>query len=182
MESTEKAAERINTVHVDGPYGGLTVNIPKRYDQLVLVAGGGGVSACLPLMIDAASRMVKGGACIQKINLIWMVRQASQLSWITEELEDALRIASSNRISFQFFVTEQKSPNSSQIDAGFSKDIEVVTSSPLALPNGASQVHYERPFLLNLVPKLLSGRRIMLFGEDFVMIYRVSLTASRLWT
>ncbi|KAF2403452.1 hypothetical protein EJ06DRAFT_571662 [Trichodelitschia bisporula] len=68
-------------VWIDGPYGGVSRSFETRYDTLVLLAGGTGISACLPWMLSAREGRLK------RVVLVWAVRRAEALAWVTGELE-----------------------------------------------------------------------------------------------
>lgn len=159
---TDQNLDQTRTVHIDGPYGGQAMNFAKRYDQLIFVAGGGGISACLPLMLEAAIYMSKGKAHTQCIHLIWMVREQAHLQWTIEELNEIKRVASTQRVNFKFFVTEEASPTASSEDITSGKEVAKTNSKPL--PTELGEVHHRRPFLLDFLPNLLEGRRIMIYG------------------
>lgn len=65
--------ERGTSVLIDGPYG-RPANL-GMYDQVLLVAGGAGISFCLPILQDLVRRMDEAPAMPCKIvHLIWSVR------------------------------------------------------------------------------------------------------------
>ena len=65
--------ERSTSVLIDGPYG-RPANL-GMYDQVLLVAGGAGISFCLPILQDLVRRMDEAPQMPCKIvHLIWSVR------------------------------------------------------------------------------------------------------------
>ncbi|KAI2627282.1 ferric reductase NAD binding domain-containing protein [Hypomontagnella submonticulosa] len=159
---------RLVSIHVDGPYGGLVEDVPALYESLIFVAGGSGISACLPWIQHAARRIADGSSVTKNIHLIWMVRYASQIQWITEELQP-LVAAHPDLIQVDFFVTDSRAPavpaseseNNSDSGAPTSKPSEKSTTS---VSPKIGQVHTQRPYLPNLLPTLLTAKRIFVLG------------------
>lgn len=151
------------SVHVDGPYGGLVEDIPALYESQIFVAGGSGVSACLPWIQHAAQRIAEGSAITKNIHLVWMVRHANQTEWITEELETLVN-AHPDLIHIDFFVTDSSASRVSSAD--WEKNSEVGSANNKEGDNVATavslkfgQIHIQRPYLPELLPRLLSARR-----------------------
>ena len=73
---------------LEGPYGGHHWDLSVDFDNIILVAGGGGISAVLPWLEDFALK-VRAGERVQasSIKLYWSVREWSAVSWIAEALE-----------------------------------------------------------------------------------------------
>ena len=86
--------EASSEVWVEGPYGGLSYRVENVYDSVVLVAGGGGVTACLPWVEHLVSmRKCREEMRVRSVSLVWIVREAAHLSWVAErlhELEDVV--------------------------------------------------------------------------------------------
>ncbi|KAK9335245.1 hypothetical protein LIPSTDRAFT_64448 [Lipomyces starkeyi NRRL Y-11557] len=76
------------TVWLDGPYGGVKRPLESVYDTLLLVACGSGITACLPWMLHAVARAKadRDTVVIKRVVLVWVIRHATALSWIQEEL------------------------------------------------------------------------------------------------
>ncbi|KAL7623127.1 ferric reductase [Parahypoxylon ruwenzoriense] len=157
------------SVHIDGPYGGLVEDIPAIYESLVFVAGGSGISACLPWIQHAVRRIDECSATTSSIRLVWMVRYASQLQWIVDELEPLVN-THPDLIQIDFYVT--KSPSSSAVEsadsekasdngAAGSKTSEANTT--VAKPR-LGNVFSQRPFLPHILPPLLIARRVFILG------------------
>jgi ferric-chelate reductase len=70
-------------VMVDGPYGGCSIDIGK-YESVLLVAGGSGVTFTLGLLDDIVGRCIRlgrrGGERTRKIEFAWCVRSFGQFS------------------------------------------------------------------------------------------------------
>ncbi|KAI1370515.1 ferric reductase like transmembrane component-domain-containing protein [Hypoxylon crocopeplum] len=156
------------SVHIDGPYGGLVEDIPALYKSLIFVAGGSGISACLPWIQYAAKRITEGTATTESIHLVWMVRYASQIQWITEELEPLIN-AHPDLIQVDFFVTNSRSPSIVSADSEKNSDNGEASSKPgdkstTTVSPKLGQVHNQRPYLPDLLPALLTARRSFIIG------------------
>ncbi|KAF2473682.1 uncharacterized protein BDR25DRAFT_217251 [Lindgomyces ingoldianus] len=167
-EKSDQALDRAYTIHVDGPYGGLIADLSSRYDQLIFVAGGGGISACLPLMLQAAIKISQGTASTNSIHLIWMVREEMHTEWAREELKTVISLTEGKLCEFNFFVTDSSPAKSSLRASGAvvpsAREIQASTAASTAL--GIGQLHYQRPFLLHFLPGMITGRRVMIFGKS----------------
>ncbi|KAI2466450.1 ferric reductase like transmembrane component-domain-containing protein [Annulohypoxylon bovei var. microspora] len=156
------------SIHIDGPYGGIVEDVPALYESLIFVAGGSGISACLPWIQYTVRRIAEGSAVAKNIHLIWMVRYASQTQWITDELEPLIN-AHPDLIQVDFFVTNSSSAavssadpekiSESGADGNKSSEKSTTTVSPKL-----GQVHNQRPYLPNLLPPLLTARRCFILG------------------
>ena len=103
-----KSPEATARAWVEGPYGGLTYAIENSYDNIILVSGGGGVTACLPwaeMLVMKHSKRISMRTTAVKF--IWVVRAAEYLRWITDDLQELKRIAGERNEFFeiQLFVT-----------------------------------------------------------------------------
>jgi predicted ferric reductase len=70
---------------VDGPYGGVSRLFESQYDTLVLIAGGSGITACLPwikCLVQAKESRVT------RVALRWAVKERSHLAWAEEALKE----------------------------------------------------------------------------------------------
>ncbi|KAL9105589.1 MAG: hypothetical protein Q9227_009247 [Pyrenula ochraceoflavens] len=73
---------------VEGPYGGMHQAPGKRYDQIMLVMGGGGISAGLP-WIEHFARMFEQGFVdtkVKNVRLVWSVRERESIHWVEQAL------------------------------------------------------------------------------------------------
>lgn len=152
------------SVHVDGPYGGIVEDVPALYESLIFVAGGSGISACLPWIHYAARRVAEGSATTKNIHLVWMVRHPSQIQWITEELEPLVN-AHPDLIQVDFYVTDSSSPAVSSMDSEKNSEAGADGSKPseksmaTVSPKLGQVLHVGRPYLPNLLPPLLTAKR-----------------------
>ncbi|KAI1140160.1 ferric reductase NAD binding domain-containing protein [Hypoxylon sp. FL0543] len=156
------------SVHVDGPYGGIVEDVPALYESLIFVAGGSGISACLPWIQYAAKRVAEGSAATNNIHLVWMVRYPSQIQWITEELEPLVS-AHPDLIQVDFFVTDSSASAVSSTDSEKNSEAGNDSSKPgekstTTVSPKLGQIHTGRPYLPNLLPSLLTARRSFILG------------------
>lgn len=101
----------ISTI-VEGPYGTIIrPGIERRYDNMILVAGGGGISAVLPWMEHIAQLLASKESfdkCItKKVYLLWIVRGLSALEWAQQELKD-IKTLHDQGFYIHIWVTGQK--------------------------------------------------------------------------
>ena len=85
----ERKAFDTTSVWLDGPYGGISAKLENLYDHIVLVAGGIGITACLPWMQHFANRKASGHQAVRlsSIKLVWAVRHASHIEWVDKYLQ-----------------------------------------------------------------------------------------------
>ncbi|KAJ4369195.1 hypothetical protein N0V83_006280 [Neocucurbitaria cava] len=119
IDSTAEARSALRTI-VDGPYGSHHRPFHKLYDTVLLIAGGCGITACLPLVLDLAQRLSKQNKdqiiATRRIHLVWTIRDADWMPWIERELATVIR-----------HVREDPSPN----NVTFTVDIYITRSAAL---------------------------------------------------
>lgn len=95
-------------IAVEGPYG--PANFPyHRYDSLVLVAGGSGITPFLSIIQDIASRNGNMNTHPTKIQLIYMVKRSQDLSLLTPISSLLLNIpAELEHLKLKMFVTQEE--------------------------------------------------------------------------
>jgi ferric-chelate reductase len=150
-------------VMIDGPYGGISFDL-GRYDDVLLVAGGAGITFTLGVLDDLVGRIVKfgrrGGERTRKIQFAWCVRSFGQyfphihmpalkiffdvtgcIRWFESQLEDIATAAArepSLELHMKFFVT--------------------CLCDPEAVPNIVnSEVTIEKPSISLLLQQFVSG-------------------------
>lgn len=85
-----KHADSQLTAMLDGPYGSYHADNMTRYDTLVLVAGGGGISAILPWVEEFALRCrskSKSSMRVKTVRVYWSIRHGNAVGWIRDALE-----------------------------------------------------------------------------------------------
>lgn len=115
-------------VIIDGPYGTHHRPLHRIYDTVVCVAGGSGITAPLPHVLDLTQRLARpqkeAPLTVQRIHLIWIIRRTGWLRWAEPELATALRNA---RLA------------ASARNLVFSVDVYVTQSSPLSASASSSE-------------------------------------------
>lgn len=172
---------------VDGPYGTAHRHLEKVYDNVILVAGGGGVTAILPWMLYLVSRIQGQDGCItRRVHIVWMVRRASAIRWTSSELQKALTSARNDSLKIEVYVTDegQEAPGPKMdVVAGVrttpgasGKDLDVELGEKSSQTD-SDDIHANhevdarivkhfqgRPVLSKVVPKLLESGRIAVIG------------------
>ncbi|THU82061.1 hypothetical protein K435DRAFT_934828 [Dendrothele bispora CBS 962.96] len=91
-------------VLLDGPYGSR-VDV-DTFDNIVLVAGGSGVTYTLPILLDTIARVRSNKSKCERIVFIWSVRDAAHLRSISPTLISiSNHIHPSLKIELRLFVT-----------------------------------------------------------------------------
>lgn len=90
---------------IDGPYGGVGRRIENEYDTMILVAGGTGITSCLPWLQHISQGIKAGTTRTANVKLLWVMRDAASLGWISQELEEVSRLTVQGRVVMEFFVT-----------------------------------------------------------------------------
>ncbi|KAL6650776.1 hypothetical protein ACP70R_009701 [Stipagrostis hirtigluma subsp. patula] len=100
------------TASVEGPYGHQSP-YHLMYEDLILVAGGIGISPFLAILSDIIHRIEEGMPCMPKnVLVLWSVKKSTELSLLSAV--DAQTISSSVsdklRLDIQAFVTQESQP------------------------------------------------------------------------
>lgn len=151
---------------IDGPYGGVGVDLARMYDAFVMVAGGGGITAVLPWLQHIVGGIANGMNQVTKIKFIWIARKQEHFSWVVEDLKELASRAPPGTLEISFHVTRQR-----QIDsharvvseegekAGFGEVVNIEVGQPW-------RTLCERPQLQKLTPDLIDQPgRWLVFGE-----------------
>ena len=100
------AHQQTHTVLIDGPYGGSHGDF-AAFDTVLLIAGSTGATFVLPQLLDIAHRASSQRLPVRRLEFVWVVKNSSWTSWISEELSGAfaqLR-ASGIDVAVKIFVT-----------------------------------------------------------------------------
>ena len=94
---------------VDGPYGGINRNIESQYDTIILIAGGSGITACLPwIKLVAQAR----DSHVTRVVLRWAVKDRSHLTWADENIREVRTLVQPKKetttLDIQFFITQAR--------------------------------------------------------------------------
>jgi len=86
------------------PYGGVCRPIERVYDTLILVAGGAGITACLPWLEYVTSK-AEAVRCLDVV-LIWVMREREHAAWAGPTLQMvAFRTRSPVIVKTRFYMT-----------------------------------------------------------------------------
>lgn len=79
-------------VFVDGPFGGRMSDF-AAFDSVCLIAGSTGITFVLANLLDLAQRAeATGGRLpVRRVDIVWCVKKASDVHWVSKELASALR-------------------------------------------------------------------------------------------
>lgn len=160
---------------VDGPYGSQQRKYEHCADEVLLVAGGNGVTAVLPLMLYLSKAIESNSEpALKKIKLVWAVRRAEHIDWIRSELHEALSSAKDGNISLDVYVTDEdestaKARRQSQTE---NKEIEITaesdgkaSTSSSGQMDGLLATHFRgRPNLAVVVSELVGEGRTAIVG------------------
>lgn len=93
-------------VLIDGPYGGLSLDMAS-YSTVLLIAGGSGITFAL----GAAEETMRQRQSSVRIQLVWVVRDVSTVEALAPRLLHLRQIApSSCELAYHFFLTKPVSP------------------------------------------------------------------------
>ncbi|KAL9624930.1 MAG: hypothetical protein Q9160_000977 [Pyrenula sp. 1 TL-2023] len=94
---------------LEGPYGGHREDITIGFDDVILVAGGGGISAMLPWLEHFAAKL-RAGKRMQasSLRLYWSVKNQSAVSWIADTLKSLHLSELQSKISIEIHVTQDE--------------------------------------------------------------------------
>ena len=157
---------------VDGPYGGIGYPIENMYDTIILIAGGTGITACLPWLQHIKQLMRMQTTCTTNLKLLWIMRDKASIGWVSQELEGVSNLASEGTVMMEFFVTSQHQPDE-DLSLGTGKEGVGVHdrsshSSRSSCPiSGSGPWRYGRPNLIQWIPQLLTPARNIIIGRSF---------------
>ncbi|KAI3404765.2 FRE7 [Candida oxycetoniae] len=162
-------------VYIDGPYGG-TFRDPTKFDKIVLIASGSGVSATLPFLIYMSQQEKSGKSVNLKcINFIWIVRKIEDTNWIREELNQCQAILGS-KLQMEILVCHRTNMIEDNDDS--EKSIESKSSDIVAC-----NVTFEKPNVSEVLKSLTSSfarRNLIVSSGSISMKRQVSSTVSQL--
>ena len=172
--------EAFASTWIDGPYGGLNRPIERIYDTLILIAGGTGISACLPwlLHVVAQAKSVKGSQPrTNRIVLVWAMKEASHATWAKDALG---RLDTENRhdlaVQIRFYITSRSdtttvTPSSKSVQGNAVRErvedaIEETMTGPSHsnLPSSVGEYRYGRPDIGTIIQELVCLGKTMVFG------------------
>lgn len=105
----DKVVSADHTTHValiDGPYGGSQADF-AAFDTSVLICASTGVTFALSILQHIAHRSSSQKLPLCRLEFIWIVKNSSWTSWVSEELVSAFTVvrASGIEVAFKIFIT-----------------------------------------------------------------------------
>jgi len=176
-------------VWIDGPYGGLSHSLHHRYDTLILLAGGTGITACFSWIQDIVLGIHKQDSVyrIKRVVLVWAMKTPDAVQWLADEfrnlaetkervnqasLEIRVHITGGKRISNKGDSNQPYDSHASTAKEGETNvdttpvDENIVSSSPLSyVTDLGATVHTGRPNMSSVLQDFVrQGERTMVIG------------------
>lgn len=92
---------------IDGPYGGMQRRL-EAFDDVVLIAGGSGITAIVSQLLSLIKKMRDGKAVTRKVHVIWALKRPETMEWFKEELRICREYAPPESVECQFYITTAK--------------------------------------------------------------------------
>jgi ferric-chelate reductase len=103
--------QKTHVTFIDGPYGASQGDF-ACFDTVLLIAGSTGVTFTLPILLDLARRANERSQKlpVRRVEFVWIIRNASHISWISEELQAAFTAFQQTAIDLKvrIFVTRDE--------------------------------------------------------------------------
>ncbi|KAI5950143.1 FRE7 [Candida jiufengensis] len=165
-------------VYIDGPYGGTFRDVNK-FEKLVLLASGTGVTATIPFLTYMAQQHqlnTPESQNLKCINFIWVVRNEKDISWVSEELINCKKILGS-KLQIDIRVVEfEKELSEMDKSADFEKSVtESFNFTELPINYGKPNI----PQILTNLQSSLSIRNIFICSGSKSMQAQVSSKISK---
>jgi len=93
----------------------------SRYEQVILVAGGSGISAVLPLFSMLCKRLGRANSTLRSIRLIWVIQNRHAQAWVQDEIKAALVMARRGTVEVDLYITRERNVTE-QLDFSFEPD------------------------------------------------------------
>jgi len=94
-------------VMLDGPYGGPSIDCTE-YENVLLIAGGSGVTFTLSLLDDIVGRVARlgrrNGERTRKIEFAWCVRSFGNIAWFAGMLQDIANTAAGSSVDLHISI------------------------------------------------------------------------------
>lgn len=118
---------------IEGPYG--TSHDLSKYDKVVLVAAGLGITACLPFLMHLTTSTKTEGVVSnkrQEVVMHWIIQDESSIAWFSTDFERALHAASPS-VKIIVHVTRESSKHKDKVktEAWGGLAIETLSGRPI---------------------------------------------------
>lgn len=149
-------------VWIEGPYGGISRPVERVFDTVVLVAGGTGITACLPWLEFLT---VGGGqnCTVQRIVLVWFIRDREHYSWVEKMLKDVKEREASVSVEMKIFITAEDGGTADRERQIEMKEI-AASSSSFAHTRPSTEFGQGRPNLRTLTAELVGEGKTLVIG------------------
>ncbi|TYJ55487.1 hypothetical protein B9479_003877 [Cryptococcus floricola] len=110
LKAVSSSSDKTIRCYIDGPYG--SPHSFASYDHVLMVSGGTGIAPFTAQMLELVNS--KKHARTQLVRLVWIVRDASAISWVAPILNQAAELLKANsgniQLVFDVYVTRGSIP------------------------------------------------------------------------
>lgn len=126
-EKTISQSPSTCAVVLNGPYGVSEVENLTASTNVLCVAGGTGITYVLPVLLSQITNC--GCSSTRKLQLIWAIRQQSDLNWIKSELDKLYEASKATNLKISIFVTREDPGSDSAPDFSKNGGIKITEES-----------------------------------------------------
>ncbi|WVQ74007.1 hypothetical protein IAR50_003588 [Cryptococcus sp. DSM 104548] len=130
LKAVSSSSEKKVRCYIDGPYG--QAHSFGSYDHVLMVSGGTGISPWTAQLLELVNS--KKRARCQLIRIVWIVREASAITWVAPILNKAAELLKANssgvQVSFDVYVTRGPVPAFSSVSASDSSSYSSMSGDP----------------------------------------------------
>jgi Ferric reductase NAD binding domain/FAD-binding domain len=161
---------------IDGPYGGIPRQVERFYDKLIIIAGGTGITACIPWLrhiVDRSTGDARKVLDVKHTVLVWVRANEEHLDWVAETLRDTSVVAKGRKVvvEMNFYVTRGStmptdSPTKTLKEQDATKGLDSINipSSPSSRGQPSREFIRGRPKMSDIISDLLGPGRNFVFG------------------
>ena len=184
----EKYGRESLSVWVDGPYGGIDAKLEAKYDQAVLIAGGIGITGCLPWLQHFVHCCRTDGDHTQlsSVKLVWVVHESSHIEWAGPYIQ-SLSESAGGLLEIEIHCsTLANEVDSSVLSKADSVDLEKAGSASKETMSATAPSAWQplpgRPRMESITDSVTGGR-VVVIGEYTLSLRIVAIPANqiRLW-
>jgi ferric-chelate reductase len=126
--------QKAHITFIDGPYGASQADF-ACFDSVLLIAGSTGVTFTLPILLDLAHRASKQRQQLPvcRIEFVWVIRNAEQTSWISEELQSAYTQLQQAGIDIKISIFITRDDHLIDLSSAFHRGHDTNTAGPQAV-------------------------------------------------
>jgi len=148
-------------VWIEGPYGGISRAVERLFDTVVLVAGGTGITACLPWLEFLASSG-RENCTVQRVVLVWVIRDRDHYSWVEKALDNVEEQDVSVSIEKRIFITGE----GNTAETGREIEMKEFPASSSSYPHANSSTEFAqgRPNLSTLTAEIVGEGKTLVIG------------------